>query len=60
VKGVVKILTSVPRIVTFIIIIAINSKGKDKGKSKAIPVQAWTDPEVSRSLRLPDFMIVGT
>jgi len=27
---------------------------------KAIPVQAWTDPEVSRSLRFPDFQTVGT
>jgi hypothetical protein len=25
-----------------------------KGKGKAIPLQAWTDPEVSRRLRLPD------
>jgi len=25
--------------------------------SKAIPVQAWTGPEGSRSLRLPDLMI---
>jgi hypothetical protein len=27
---------------------------------KAIPLQAWTGPEGSRSLRLPDFMTVGT
>jgi hypothetical protein len=27
---------------------------------KAIPLQAWTDPEVSRRLRLPDFKTVGT
>jgi hypothetical protein len=25
------------------------------GKGKAIPVQAWTSPEGSRPLRLPDF-----
>jgi len=31
-----------------------------KGKSKAIPLQAWTDPESSRRLRLPDFRTVGT
>jgi hypothetical protein len=31
-----------------------------KVKVKAIPLQAWTDPEGSRSLRLPDFEIVGT
>jgi len=28
---------------------------KYKGKGKAIPLQAWTDPEGSRRLRLPDF-----
>jgi len=26
-----------------------------KGKGKAIPLQAWTGPEGSRRLRLPDF-----
>jgi hypothetical protein len=30
------------------------------GKSKAIPVQAWTSPEGSRRMRLPDFMTIGT
>jgi hypothetical protein len=29
------------------------NKGKKKGK--AVPLQAWTDPEGSRRLRLPDF-----
>jgi len=29
-------------------------------RSKAIAVQAWTGPEGSRSLRLPDFKTVGT
>jgi len=29
-------------------------------KAKAVPSQAWTDPEVSRSLRLPDFKTIGT
>jgi len=29
-------------------------------KGKAIPVQAWTDPEGSRRLRLPDFKTIGT
>ena len=24
--------------------------------NKAVPLQAWTGPEVSRKLRLPDFM----
>jgi hypothetical protein len=32
--------------------------GKDKGK--VIPLQAWTGPEGSRKLRLPDFKTVGT
>jgi len=27
---------------------------------KAIPLQAWTGPEVSRRLRLPDFKAIGT
>jgi len=29
-------------------------------KSKAIPLQAWTGPEGSRRLRLPDFKTMGT
>jgi hypothetical protein len=29
-------------------------------KGKAIPVQAWTDPEGSSKLRLPDFKTVST
>jgi len=29
-----------------------------KGKNKAIPLQAWTGPEGSRRLRLPDFKTV--
>jgi hypothetical protein len=31
-----------------------------KGKGKAIPLQAWTGPEGSRKLRLPDFKTNGT
>ena len=31
-----------------------------KGKGKAIPLQAWTGPEASRMLRLPDFKSFGT
>ena len=27
-----------------------------KVKGKAVPLQAWSDPEVSRKLRFPDFM----
>jgi hypothetical protein len=29
-------------------------------KGKPIPLQAWTGPEGSRRLRLPDFKIIGT
>jgi hypothetical protein len=29
-------------------------------EGKAIPLQAWTGPEGSRSLRLPDFKTVST
>jgi len=31
-----------------------------KGKSKAIPLQAWTGPGGSRRLRLTDFKTLGT
>jgi len=27
-----------------------------KQKGKAVPLQAWSDPECSRKLRFPDFM----
>jgi hypothetical protein len=33
---------------------------KTNGKGKAFPLQAWTGPEGSRRLRLPDFMLIGT
>jgi hypothetical protein len=29
---------------------------KDKGKGKAVPIQAWSGPEFSRKLRFPDFL----
>jgi hypothetical protein len=29
-------------------------------KSKANPIQAWTDPEGFRRLRLPYYKIIGT
>jgi hypothetical protein len=29
-------------------------------KGKAIPLEAWTGPEVFRRLRLPDFKAIGT
>ena len=40
--------------------ISTNKTNKDKCKGKAIPLQAWTGPEGSRSLRLPDFKTIGT
>jgi hypothetical protein len=33
---------------------------KAMGKSKAIPLQAWTGSVGSRRLRLPDFKTFGT
>jgi hypothetical protein len=33
---------------------------KVKGRAKAVPLQAWTDPEDSMSLKLPNFKTVGT
>jgi len=35
-------------------------KGKGKGKGKANLLEAWTGPEGSRRLRLPDFKTIGT
>jgi hypothetical protein len=29
-------------------------------KGKAIPLQAWTGPEGSRRMKLPDFMTIST
>jgi hypothetical protein len=46
--------------------VAVNwiSKGKGKvnsiSKGKVTPLQAWTGPEGSERLRLPDFKTVGT
>jgi hypothetical protein len=39
-----------------------NTYGKlfNCNKGKAIPLQAWTGLEGSRSLRLPDFKTIGT
>jgi hypothetical protein len=30
-----------------------------KGRGKAVPLQAWKGPDVSRKLRFPDFMITA-
>jgi hypothetical protein len=38
----------------------LNSSLSTKLKVKAIPLQAWTGPEDSRRLRLPDFKTIGT
>jgi len=38
----------------------INKMNIEHNKDKAIPLQAWIDPEGSRRLRLPDFKTVGT
>jgi len=35
-----------------------SAKGKGKGKGKANPLQAWTSPEDSRRLKLPDFKTI--
>jgi hypothetical protein len=33
-----------------------NRYGANKGKGKAVPLQAWSGPEGSRKLRFPDLM----
>jgi len=47
-------------IFTMFIIMTTNAHIISKGKGKAIPLQAWTGPEGSRRLRLPDFKTVDT
>ena len=34
----------------------IKNYTRDLGKGKTVPLQAWTGPEGSRNLRLPDFV----
>jgi hypothetical protein len=34
----------------------LENVGKGKGKSKAVPLQAWSVPDGSRKLRFPDFL----
>ena len=36
------------------------TKFHNDGKGKVITLQAWTGPEGSRRLRLPDFKTIGT
>jgi hypothetical protein len=38
----------------------LTEMSKGKGKGIAISLQAWTGPEGSRMLRLPDFKIIST
>ena len=38
----------------------VQTENLGKGKGKAIPLQAWTGLEGSRSLMFPDFKTVGT
>jgi len=33
---------------------------RSKGQGQAIPVHAWTDTEISRRFRVPDFKTPGT
>jgi len=45
----------------FCILQILEKKWKyDEAVKKAIPLQAWTGPEDSRKLRLPDFKTIGT
>jgi hypothetical protein len=37
-----------------------NRELEETSKGKAIPLQAWTGPKVSRRSRLPDFKTIGT
>jgi hypothetical protein len=40
--------------------VTLFSKNREaEGKDKAIPLQAWTDPDGSRRLRLPDLKTIG-
>jgi hypothetical protein len=40
-------------------IIKFLCSSEEKYKGNANPVQAWTGPEVSRGLRLPDFKTIS-
>jgi hypothetical protein len=39
---------------------AVHNDNRTCKRGKAIPLQALTDPEGSRRLRLPDFKTIGT
>jgi hypothetical protein len=40
--------------------LAFQYTSRGKGKGKTIPLQAWTGPEGSRKLRLPNYKTIGT
>jgi hypothetical protein len=46
--------------VTNIINFIANLALKKRAYVKTIPLQAWTGPEGSRRLRIPDFKTIGT
>jgi len=35
-------------------------QGEGKGKGIAIPLQTWTGPAGSRTVRIPDYKTIGT
>jgi len=39
---------------------SMNTRNAVSCKDKAFPLQAWTGPVVTRWLRFPDFMTIGT
>jgi len=51
------VLTSEIGIKSFFLLLLISTL-HCKGKSKVIPLEAWTDPEGSRRLRIPDFKTI--
>jgi len=46
--------------ITTLYILTCSDKTDSSNKGKTTPLQAWTGPEGSRRLRLPDFKTVGT
>jgi hypothetical protein len=46
--------------ITLMLIFQKTTAMKNYVRGKANPLQAWTGPEGSRSLRLPDFKTIGT
>jgi hypothetical protein len=41
------------------LIFNIIRRNDNKGKGKAVPLQAWSGPEGSRKLRFPDYMTMA-